>query len=85
MLEVNSNVSIQSGNGFKRMFVENKLTLGIFFPLESYNTDVPTMQDQERLAKLTESLGYAALWFRDVPLRDPSFGDVGQILWCGTR
>jgi luciferase-type oxidoreductase len=24
-------------------------------------------------------LGYAALWFRDVPLRDPNFGDVGQV------
>lgn len=79
MLEVNSSATIESGNGFKRMFVENKLSLGIFFPLESFESDVPAMQDQERLAKLTEELGYAALWFRDVPLRDPSFGDVGQI------
>lgn len=79
MLEVNKTASIQSGNGYKRMFVENKLTLGIFFPLESFDGDVPAMQDQERLAKLTEALGFAALWFRDVPLRDPSFGDVGQI------
>lgn len=79
MLQVNSTATIQSGNGYKRMFVENKLTLGIFFPLESYARDVPVMQDQERLAKLTEKLGYAALWFRDVPLRDPTFGDVGQI------
>jgi len=79
VLEVNSSATIESGNGFKRMFVENKLSLGIFCPLESYERDVPAMQDQERLAKLTEELGYAALWFRDVPLRDPSFGDVGQI------
>jgi luciferase-type oxidoreductase len=79
VLEVNSTATVQSGNGFRRLFVENKLTLGIFCPLESFDGDVPAMQDQERLAKMTEALGYAALWFRDVPLRDPTFGDVGQI------
>jgi luciferase-type oxidoreductase len=79
VFEVNSSAPIESGNGFKRMFVENKLSLGIFFPLESFESDIPEMKDQERLAKLTEKLGYAALWFRDVPLRDPSFNDVGQI------
>ena len=40
---------------------------------------MPTMKDQESLAKLAEDLGFSALWFRDVPLRDPMFGDVGQI------
>ena len=79
MLKANSTATIQSGNGYKRMFRENKLTLGIFFPLESFAGDIPAMQDQERLAKLTETLGFAALWFRDVPLRDPFFGDTGQI------
>jgi luciferase-type oxidoreductase len=79
VLKANSTATIQSGNGYKRMFIENKLTLGIFFPLESFAGDIPAMQDQERLAKLTEALGFAALWFRDVPLRDPTFGDTGQI------
>ena len=37
------------------------------------------MRDQERLARRAEELGFAALWVRDVPLRDPSFGDVGQV------
>lgn len=37
------------------------------------------MLDQVTLAKRTEALGFSALWFRDVPLRDPSFGDVGQV------
>jgi luciferase-type oxidoreductase len=31
------------------------------------------------LASRAEALGFAALWFRDVPLRDPSVGDVGQV------
>jgi luciferase-type oxidoreductase len=37
------------------------------------------MRNQEMLARRAEELGYAALWVRDVPLRDPSFGDVGQV------
>jgi luciferase-type oxidoreductase len=37
------------------------------------------MEGQEVLARRAEALGFAALWFRDVPLRDPRFGDVGQI------
>ena len=61
------------------MFVPGQLTLGVFFPIESYQGDVPTMQDQERRAQRAEELGFAAVWFRDVPLRDPTFGDVGQI------
>ena len=37
------------------------------------------MTAQEELAKKAEQVGFSALWFRDVPLRDPDFGDVGQI------
>jgi luciferase-type oxidoreductase len=54
-------------------------SLGLFFPIEAYAGDVPRMEDQENLATRAESLGFSALWFRDVPLRDPTFGDVGQI------
>ncbi|MEE1865385.1 LLM class flavin-dependent oxidoreductase [Pseudomonas auratipiscis] len=28
---------------------------------------------------LADKLGFPALWLRDVPFRDPVFGDVGQI------
>jgi luciferase-type oxidoreductase len=65
--------------GFRRMFAPGRLTLGIFFPIEAFPGDQPTMRDQERLARRAEELGFAALWFRDVPLRDPTFGDVGQM------
>lgn len=65
--------------GYNRMFKQGEMSLGLFFPLESYSGDVPVMKGQEELAKLAESLNFAALWFRDVPLRDPTFGDVGQI------
>jgi len=73
--------------GFRRMFAPGNLTVGVFFPIEAFQRDQPTMRDQERLAVRAEEFGYAALWTRDVPLRDPNFGDVGQIydpwVWLG--
>jgi luciferase-type oxidoreductase len=61
------------------MFRAGGLTLGVFFAIESYRGAVPTMAGQVELARRAEEIGFAALWFRDVPLHDPSFGDVGQI------
>ena len=61
------------------MYVQDRMTLGVIFAIEAYEGDTPTMKNQVELAKRAEELGFAALWFRDVPLRDPSFGDVGQI------
>ena len=76
--------------GFRRMFRPGRLTLGLIFPIESYGLvhwDMPTMAGQDQMAKTAETLGFAALWVRDVPLRDPNFGDVGQIYdpwtWLG--
>src|ERR1700676_2449864 len=73
--------------GFRRMFREGHLTLGLFFAIESYVTDMPTMAGQVELARKAEADGFAALWTRDVPLRDPTFGEVGQIfdpwVWRG--
>ncbi|RAK18597.1 luciferase-type oxidoreductase [Anoxybacillus vitaminiphilus] len=67
--------------GYSRMYQENKLTLGLFFPIESYMGDVPEMniEKQMKLAKRAEELNFASLFVRDVPLRDPNFGDVGQM------
>ena len=58
---------------------KGKLTLGLVFPLEAYHGPVATMKNQEKLAKQAEELGFKALWFRDVPFNDPSFGDAGQL------
>lgn len=63
--------------GFARTF--GGFSVGVFFPIEAYPGDVPRMEDQEHLAATAERLGFSSLWFRDVPLRDPSFGDTGQI------
>lgn len=79
MLKVNPTAGVEQAPGFRRMFHAGHLTLGAFFPIEAFKGDEPSMRDQERLAQRAEALGYAALWVRDVPLRDPSFGDLGQI------
>jgi luciferase-type oxidoreductase len=87
MLKVNRAARAGDSRGFQRMFAPGRLTLGLFFPIEAFQRDEPTMHDQERLAARAEDLGYAALWTRDVPLRDPSFGDIGQVydpwVWLG--
>ncbi|MES2568804.1 MAG: LLM class flavin-dependent oxidoreductase, partial [Verrucomicrobiota bacterium] len=79
MFSVNDSVTVSDSKGFAKMFAPGRLTLGVFFPIEAFPRDEPTMRDQERLARRAEELGYAGLWVRDVPLRDPSFGDVGQV------
>ncbi|CAM3038006.1 LLM class oxidoreductase [Paenibacillus sediminis] len=67
--------------GYSRMFRENDLTLGLFFPLESYRPSIPVMNidEQIKLAIRAEELNFASLFVRDVPLYDPYFGDVGQM------
>jgi len=68
-------------HGYTRTFEKNKLTLGLFFPLEAYDGPIPKMdmEDQMKLARAAEDANFASLFVRDVPLNDPSFGDVGQI------
>ncbi|MEC4722718.1 LLM class oxidoreductase [Noviherbaspirillum sp. CPCC 100848] len=67
--------------GFSTMYQEGNLTLGLYFPIEAYTGAVPVMDvaQQIRTARLAESQGFAALYFRDVLLNVPSFGDVGHI------
>jgi hypothetical protein len=79
MLRVNKTARVSDGNGFKKVAAPVQLTLGVFFPIEAFDSDEPTMRNQERLAFRAEKLGFAALWVRDVPLRDPNFGVIGQV------
>ncbi|KQX55277.1 LLM class oxidoreductase [Paenibacillus sp. Root444D2] len=67
--------------GYNRIYKEGELTLGLFVPIENFRTQTPTMENQVELAQKAENYGFSALWFRDVLLEDPSFGDpaVGQI------
>lgn len=75
------------GKGFHSVYQENNLTLGIGVPIEAYQSPVPAMQNQIELIQRIEQGGFAAVWCRDVPLLDPSFGDAGQMydpwVWLG--
>lgn len=39
----------------------------------------PDLQHHAALATLADRLGFRALWVRDVPVYDPSFGDAAQV------
>lgn len=73
--------TFEQHQGFRTMFQENKLTLGLFFPIEGYKGSVPEMDlvKQMALAKQADEAHFASLFVRDIPLYDPEFGDVGQI------
>jgi luciferase-type oxidoreductase len=58
---------------------EGVLSLGLMLPIEAFRGDTPKMAGHLEAANLAERLGFASLGFRDVPLRDPNFGDVGQV------
>lgn len=79
MLTVHHAVPVEQSRGYRQLFAQPRLTLGVLFPIEAFSDDRPTMQGQTELAQFAESAGFDALWFRDVPLRDPNFGDIGQI------
>jgi len=75
------------GRGFHTVYAKDHLTLGIGVPIEAYQSPVPQMQNQIELIQRAEAGGFAAVWCRDVPLLDPSFGDAGQMydpwVWLG--
>lgn len=65
--------------GYQRMFAAGELTLGMFLPLRFYQGDLSVLAGQADLVGEIDRLGFAAVWVRDVPLFDPSFGDAGQV------
>lgn len=73
--------------GFRRVFAPGRMTLGFMMPLTQLDNGVPNMTGQLELAERVDALGFAALWARDVPFFDPSFGDAGQVydpwVWLG--
>ncbi|WP_170366358.1 LLM class oxidoreductase [Ruegeria arenilitoris] len=81
MLDKNQNLSFAPINkAYGQVFRPDQLTLGLVLPLEAYPVgSEPTMKGHMKAAQLAESLGFAALWLRDVPFNVPSFGDPGQI------
>ncbi|MFC7075117.1 TIGR03571 family LLM class oxidoreductase [Haloarcula halophila] len=64
--------------GFRRLFGGDELTVGTGFPLTGDAESRPPVERETELIEHAESLGYAGLWARDVPLYWPRFGDAGQ-------
>ncbi|MBX2815586.1 MAG: LLM class oxidoreductase, partial [Saprospiraceae bacterium] len=65
--------------GFNTVFQQGKLSLGLVIPIEEYGQGtVPTMESHLERVQLAETLGFRAVWVRDVPAHVPSFGDAGQ-------
>src|SRR3978361_1272593 len=56
MFKVDATVRVEEAPGFRRMFAADRLTLGLFFPIEAFQQDRPTMRDQERLAVRAQAL-----------------------------
>jgi len=66
--------------GHQRLFAADKLTIGLILPLETHpDTPAPSMRNHIAMAQKADEYGIGALWMRDVPFYDPSYGDVGQV------
>ncbi|MCG8486043.1 MAG: LLM class oxidoreductase [Chromatiales bacterium] len=66
--------------GYNSTFQPGRLSLGLVVPLERYASGpVPSMTRHIERVELAESLGFSAIWLRDVPFNVPSFGDAGQL------
>ncbi|MEM9155057.1 MAG: LLM class oxidoreductase [Cyanobacteria bacterium P01_F01_bin.33] len=80
MLKQVENIGFQSINrGYNSVFRPNRLSLGLVVPIETYlKGPVPSMARHVERVQLAETLGFAAVWLRDVPFNVPSFGDAGQ-------
>lgn len=65
---------------YNTVFRPGGLTLGLVVPLDAHqHNPVPDMSRHMERARLADSLGFGAVWLRDVPFNVPSFGDAGQM------
>jgi luciferase-type oxidoreductase len=66
---------------YARVFRPGSLTLGFIAPLEGYpNTPWPTPENYGEMVRQVDLAGFAALWLRDVPIYDPNFGDLAELV-----
>jgi luciferase-type oxidoreductase len=63
--------------GFERLF-GGSMTFGTGFPLTDSRRSRPPVGREMELAAHAETVGFDALWARDVPFRWPRFRDRGQ-------
>jgi luciferase-type oxidoreductase len=78
MLRAHSTVRIEAAPGFRRMFRSGHLTIGAFLAVADCEPDGQTTRDREGFVRRAQALGFAALWCRDMPGRDPTFAQPGR-------
>ncbi|WP_284386110.1 LLM class flavin-dependent oxidoreductase, partial [Bacillus safensis] len=81
-IQNHSTKAVQNFNqhpGFRRMFAQDQLTIGLFLPLKFYKGHMEALKGQVNLVEYIDRKNFAAVWVRDIPLFDPAFGDAGQV------
>jgi luciferase-type oxidoreductase len=78
MLLARSTARIEATPGFRRMFRPGQLTVGAFLPVADWEPDGSTTRDQEGFVRRAQALGFAALWCREMPGRDPTLAQLGR-------
>lgn len=71
-------MSAHENAGYRRLFGGDGLTFGTGFPLTDHDRAIPPADRELVLAEHAESVGFDALWARDVPTDWPKFRDTGQ-------
>ena len=87
MLTPDTTARISDHSGFWRMFAPGRLTVGVFFPIEAYRRDEPTMREHERLAQQAEKTGLRRLVDARRTAARSELRDLGQVyapwVWLG--
>jgi luciferase-type oxidoreductase len=81
MTQDNPSHDLTNHTTFNQTFQEGQLTIGFISPARGYpDSPFPSLADQAEIVQRLDRSDAAALWLRDVPFYDPSFGDTGQVL-----
>ncbi|WP_439858103.1 LLM class oxidoreductase [Pseudomonas syringae] len=81
MTQNNQSLGLENHTVFSGTFQPDKLTIGFISPARGYpDGPFPSLEDQAEIVQRLDQSDAAALWLRDVPFYDPSFGDTGQVL-----
>jgi luciferase-type oxidoreductase len=73
--------SVQAHPGYARVLQRDRLTFGLIAPLEGYpDAPWPTSERHPKAARQGDATDMTAIWLRNVPFYDPSFGDTGQVV-----
>lgn len=70
----------QINRGYNTTFQNGRLSVGLVVPIARYgHSPVPKLEGHLDRIQQAETLGFKAVWLRDVPFNVPSFGDAGQL------